>query len=404
MASTAPEAQATAPPAPMAGMPAMAPMADMPGMRAAIAAGREAAARLWERLGEESAGGRPFATPEWMGSWWEAFGDGSGLRVLAVTDGAGRPRALLPLAPGRERLCGIEVARLGPPWNEHTPRFELPCSGHEEECLRAAWERLLDEPWDVLRLPQLPVDGAAGRILGELAAAAGFAVGRWAGSRSPYLPLGGGFERWAAGLSPKFRWRLRNVLRRAEGRGKVDFEIVDGGAGLEAALDEGFALEAAAWKGAAGSAIRSDARVESFYRRLAARLAPRQGLELHFLRSGGRRIAFAYCLRSAGRLYCLKGGYDPAWADCSPCHLLLWFALRSAFARRLDEYDFLGDAEPWKREWTRHVRAHEWLFVFRPALRARLLHLLKFRVAPLLRALSGSLDRRPGARPIHVAA
>jgi hypothetical protein len=38
-----------------------------------------------------------------------------------------------------------------------------------------------------------------------------------------------------------------------------------------------------------------------------------------------------------------------------------------------------------------------------PVLRARLLHLLKFRVAPLLRTRFDSHHRSPGAAPIHVA-
>ena len=32
--------------------------------------------------------------------------------------------------------------------------------------------------------------------------------------------------------------------------------------------------------------------------------------------------------------------------------------------RGLTEVDFLGDAEPWKLEWTSTGRGHDWLFVF----------------------------------------
>src|SRR4029078_8930519 len=126
-----------------------------------------------------------------------------------------------------------------------------------------------------------------------------------------------------AALSPKFRWRLRNVLRRAQGIGPVELEIVDSAHGLDAAVADGFALEAAAWKGEAGTAIESDPRVESFYRLLAYRAALQGRLELPFLRIGGRRVAFGYCLRHRGTLYCLKGGYDPGYARCSPCNLLI---------------------------------------------------------------------------------
>ncbi len=348
----------------------------------------------WNRLCESSETASPFVTHDWVSTWWECFGADQGLEILLAGESGGAgsdPQSDLagaaPMMRDRLRMHGLEVSRVSSAWNEHTPRFDLLLGDDDPEgCCRAFWEHLEDGDWDVLQLPQLPEDSVASRLLAELAAAQGFLVGKWQGSRAPFLPLTGTFDGFEATLSPKFRWRLRNVLRRAQGLGAVELEIVDGLGGLDEALTEGFALEAAAWKGEAGTAIESDPRVESFYRLLAYRAALQGRLELHFLRIAGRRVAFGYCLRHRGALHCLKGGYDPAFARCSPCNLLIHLAIQSAFARGLREYDFLGDAEPWKREWTAHERSHHWLFAFRPSVRTRVLHLMKFHLAPRLRS------------------
>ena len=50
-----------------------------------------------------------------------------------------------------------------------------------------------------------------------------------------------------------------------------------------------------------------------------------------------------------------------------------------------EEGHFLGDSEPWKHEWTPTVRAHDWLFIFSNSRRARLLHSIKFQMAPEIR-------------------
>jgi hypothetical protein len=55
----------------------------------------------------------------------------------------------------------------------------------------------------------------------------------------------------------------------------------------------------------------------------------------------------------------------------------------------LTEVDFLGDAEPWKLEWTTAARPHDWLYVFAATGRARLLHRTKFQLVPAVKRWRG---------------
>jgi CelD/BcsL family acetyltransferase involved in cellulose biosynthesis len=88
---------------------------------------------------------------------------------------------------------------------------------------------------------------------------------------------------------------------------------------------------------------------------------------------------------STDTLFLIKTGYDPAYATCAPFKLLTYFAIQRRVRGGLTEVDFLGDAEPWKHEWTETSRPHDWLFVFSGSVRARLLHSVKFQMVPELK-------------------
>ena len=361
--------------------------------------GLEQLERWWGGAGDRPR--HPFATPLWLRTWWECFGNGGPLRVATVPDGSARPLALLPVCADRERAYGIPLARVGAPWNPHTPRIGLLLEDGREPACEALWRRLRDGEgrWDVLRLCQIPPeDAAAAHRIVRLASADGFLVGRWTSEASPYVPMRGSFEEYQAGLSSKFRSNLRRRRRLLEELGEVGLETVDGAHGrehLDRALADAFRLEGAAWKERAGTAIGSHPNETGFYRLLAHRAAESGWLRLRFLTVAGHRVAVNYSLLYGNKLYFLKGGYHPDVARCSPSNLLLHLILRDAHEQRLAEVDLLGGAEPWKRPWTSHQRPHEWIFIYRPSVRTRLVHRLKFGVAPRLRAALGERSGAP---------
>jgi CelD/BcsL family acetyltransferase involved in cellulose biosynthesis len=183
--------------------------------------------------------------------------------------------------------------------------------------------------------------------------------------------------------------------------GPVELEVIHGGPELRTVLQEGFQIEAAAWKGREGTAMGSRPELHSFYTRLATRTAEQGWLRLHFLRVGGRRIAFAYSLCFNRTIFLLKPGYLPEYAAYSPSKILLYMVLREAFPAGIVAYDFLGADDVWKRDWTAEARPHFWLFVFRRGPKLRTLYFTKFRVVPWIknmfracRAVAARMRRR----------
>lgn len=340
----------------------------------------------WNSLVEKAGIEHPFLTFEWVRTWWECFGQGNELRILLVRADE-EPIAIAPLMLSRSRIYGLQVRRLESIYNDHTPRFDLIIAGRHSEVCHAIWKHIakLRGAWDLLALHQLPAGSKTLEELPRLAEAGGFLVGFWRSGDSPYLPLAGAWEDYLKKLSRNHRSSLRNKLNRLSRLGQVELEVISSLGELEGALEEGLRIEAAAWKGKAGTAISCHPELKLFYTRLAERAAERGWLRLHFLSVDGRRTAFDYSLYYRNKLYMLKLGYDPQYASYSPFKLLCYMILRDAFQRGIAERDFLGQDHQWKLDWTKQTKPHYWLFVFPNVLRMRLVHRLKFKAIPWLK-------------------
>jgi CelD/BcsL family acetyltransferase involved in cellulose biosynthesis len=331
----------------------------------------------------------PFLRHEWIRTWWDCFGAGGRLHIVIVRAG-GRIAAIAPLMAETVRMYGVTVRRLRLLHNDHTPRADFIVAERPEESYRAIWTALrrTSGSWDVLQLGQLPQETPTGQTMRALATADGYKSGVWHSSDAPYLELTGTWDQYCNGLSAKFRHNVRNRLSRLTRLGEPVFETLDDPAAILAARDDAFRIEASGWKHDEGTSVVADPAVHRFYSLLAERACARGWMRVLFLGVNGRRIAVLYGACYANRLFLFKTGYDPEYAQYSPFKLLTYFAFRDAFEGGLREVDFLGDADPWKLEWTSTTRPHDWLYVFAGSSRAALVHRAKFQIAPALKRWS----------------
>jgi CelD/BcsL family acetyltransferase involved in cellulose biosynthesis len=340
----------------------------------------------WNDAVERAGIPHPFLRHEWVRTWWDCFGGGATLHIVVVRK-QGRVAAIAPLMRESAVMYGVPIRRVRFIQNDHTPRTDIIVADDPEESYRAIWTALRTDPdqWDVLQLSQVERESPTLRVISQRASDAGCATGVWQSGDSPYLPLTGTWDSYLNTLPAKFRSNLRNRMSRLTRLGEPALEVLTDGAAIEAACDEVWRLEPSGWKRDEGTAITSDGAVRRFYTALVERAAVAGWLRLLFLRVGDRRVATSYGACFRNRLFLFKTGYDPEYALCAPFKLLTYFAIREAYAMGLDELDFLGDSEPWKREWTSAERGHDWLFVFGDTVRARLLHSLKFQWGPELK-------------------
>jgi CelD/BcsL family acetyltransferase involved in cellulose biosynthesis len=314
----------------------------------------------------------------------------------------------------RRRIGGVPARVLRSLSDDHSQRFDAILDG--DEAARAIVGHLVGRGgWDVVELRDVPLesdsDAEAGAARLERAAEERrLPTGRWESMRSPRLALPARVEELDKLLDAKFRANLRRRARKLEADvGPIALERVDGSAGraaIDEALADGFALEAAGWKGeaGAGTAIACDPRLGGRYRALAHAFArdgrsrtrdgDGDGLALYFLRVGAARRAFHYALVEDRVYYLFKPGYDPAFAAYGLGHLLVDRVARDLIRRGVRELDFLGDAMEWKREWTAVERPHAWRYLFAPTAFGRALAAWKLRIGPRLMAIADGARRR----------
>jgi CelD/BcsL family acetyltransferase involved in cellulose biosynthesis len=326
----------------------------------------------WDDLADR-AGTSPFNRPGWIDAWWSAFRPGR-LRIFYARAG-GRLASVLPMYELRGTLRS--------PTNPHTPEFDVVAL--EDAAALAVTARVLDGN------PRRVAEGTAARLVGAAAAAAGQRTIAGVVLSSPYIELGGAWEAFEASLSRDFRANLRRRLRNLEGTGAVSFEVHDGRSDLDGLLEEGWRVEAAGWKGREGTAIGSRPDTRAFYRSIAVWGAARGWLRLAFLRVDAAPAAFDLCLEQGGVHYLIKTGYDPRWARHSPGSLLRRHMIEDAFRRGLRSYEFLGDANEWKRDWTSATRERIALKTFSPTLAGRLDFLATSLDDPVTRKLRSAL-------------
>jgi CelD/BcsL family acetyltransferase involved in cellulose biosynthesis len=328
----------------------------------------------WQELAQ---GAPPMLTPEFTLLTARLLGETEVVLFGALRGGS--LTAAMPMARRGRTLLAVH--------SDHTPRVDLI---GDAASVPALWHAVREAGgWDVLELRALPADSALASMLPDLARKDRCRVHVRETTRAPWFLVDG--------IEQRIHRRFRGDMRRLERQmGGVELERVS--SFDRTALNDVLRLEAAAWKGAAGTAIACDPRLASFYAGLARVFARKGGLTMAFLRARGARIAAQFALEDATTFHLLKVGYDPEYAHFGPGQILVREAAADAARRGLVRYDLMGKDTAWKMKWTSLVRPHVEMTIYAPSMGGRVRHFVHEVARPATgRALRGLRGRR--ARP-----
>jgi CelD/BcsL family acetyltransferase involved in cellulose biosynthesis len=118
-------------------------------------------------------------------------------------------------------------------------------------------------------------------------------------------------------LRGKHRRSLRRLGTQLSERLDGDLELVDRTA-EPSAVSRFLELEAAGWKGQAGTALASTPRRAEFFREIARCFIERGALELLFLEAGSHLVAARCNLRGGAVVFCFKVAHDEQLRSFSP--------------------------------------------------------------------------------------
>lgn len=278
----------------------------------------------WHRLVAHAAEPNPFFEPWYLlpalGQWGATdrvvtkawFHEGRLAGLLPVRRGTAYYSHVVPHATGwlnPNAFCGTPLVASGLEdafWTDILAHFD-----------RRAGRALF------LHLPLLPEGGPVHAALDRVLARTGRA--HYAVTSESRALLSGGRSAAAyleEAMSAKKRKELRRQHNRLAEEGALSFDRLEGDAGLADWIAEFLALEAAGWKGEAGSALASAANTRALFEQSLAGAAAAGRLERLALRVNGKAIAMLVNFITPPGAYSFKTAFDESFARFSPGMLL----------------------------------------------------------------------------------
>ncbi len=327
----------------------------------------------WLALGIE---GRlnPTLLPDWTQVIVETLADPATVRVLVGTRGP-TLTGLIPFRIRPSRLRGFPVRILEPISSILAYHAEFACREDPAGLLGALIRSRTEIPWEFVRLAGILSESQTARTIHAVAAETGCGLVHWAGESSPYVPVGTSGENLLNARNKRDRYQIRRHAK--------DFEATDGsecrwyadGADIPELLQAMLHVEAGSWKQKAGVAISTRPMETRYYERLMPWLASTGQLLANVLWIHGEPVAYCLCNTWQHRYGCMKGTYREEFARLAVGHHAQdQLILRAADAGAV-EFDFLGDADPYKLSWSPTTRRHDDFFLYAPSGRGRWLGL-----------------------------
>ena len=163
----------------------------------------------WEGILRENGALSIFSTPEWLGSWWDAFGTNRQLIALTFWDADGELLGLAPLYLDESRLSPFnkkKCLRLVGDGSGDSDNLDLILRpGFEVVCCQAFLRWLVDHPrWDVCCLNTMPENSMGARVLSRQLTASKWTLSHTA-SPNGALSLPSSWESYVESLACDFR-------------------------------------------------------------------------------------------------------------------------------------------------------------------------------------------------------
>ena len=314
-------------------------------------------------------------TPEWLASWWQAYGQNRDLFALVFTDSAGTVVGIVPLYADRSPLFGMFLTTLrmvGAGSGDSDGLDFIITPAHASDCAKAfsAW-LAAQKKWDVCALETLPQNSPVAEYLSREAQESGMRIDS---TLTPnfVIDLPSTWPQYVSSLDSSFRPLLTRYPKRLQSRFTVQFSRCTDVGDLQAKLQTLFDLHQMRWtgRGEAG-AFAGNAR-RDFYYRMATAFLQRGWLEFWLLQLNGETVGAQFCFRYNDTVSLLQEGFHPKYAAEKIGYALKAHLLEEMIRTGARRYDFLGGADPYKSKFGAHLENYLNLFIAGPSNAGRL--------------------------------
>jgi CelD/BcsL family acetyltransferase involved in cellulose biosynthesis len=275
----------------------------------------------WQSLADRALAPNVFLEPAFALAAAPVFGRDVGAGLIWSRAAPGRLLGLFPARIERRRY-GVALPVMVS-WTHPFAPLGTPLVDRDAgtEAISAWLDHLASRP-DLPRLllmSYLPVAGPVAQAFASaLARRGGRRIALSAHQRALLAPAADRAHYLDRAIGRKKRKELRRQRKRLAQPGTLASDIVCEPSAVAAALGDFLKLEAAGWKGRAGTAACADERVRAFMEAAVTALARNGKAQVARLSVGGAPIAAIVMLRSGATAWCWKIAYDESYARCSP--------------------------------------------------------------------------------------
>lgn len=330
----------------------------------------DAAAGEAEALARTALDANPYYAPRVLDAQRHHLADARTVQVLAVRDEHGLI-GWLPFRPvgGWLGWRRVPKAFIGDYVMASTPLLARRAASAAADGLAAGMaETTRGGLW---RLPRLPDRTMSARLLAEALARRGARLRVLEVAARAVLGPHGPYEAYAARhLSANRRKGLRQKRRRLVEMGDLQVHSSSDPVEVAAALEAFLALEAAGWKGRAGTALAASPATAALARAMFAADGREPRVRADWLSLDGRPVAVSLALIAGGQAHLVKTAYDESLRAVAP-GLLLEEDITRAFLDGRDGLSGLDSASlpgcVLEDLWIDRARIADWLVITDPA-------------------------------------
>ena len=226
--------------------------------------------------------------------------------------------------------------------------------------------------WNVMEIPSVVVGGVTDLMLKSFLSVNGYKYIVSKGPVSPFIRTENlSWEEYLKSLKKKARGnfkRKQNIIRR-EGTTIIK-QISD----HDEILNIITRVENRSWKHRSGSAIVDKEHQMTFYKLLMKNFGSRFIFFALFFND--KPICFSMGLLYRNRYYSLKTSYDSDYKKVSPGIVLRLNLLQYCFDNKFYEFDFSGEDEQWKKEFTIDYREHRNYIIFNKDIYSKFIYVI----------------------------
>lgn len=189
---------------------------------------------------------------------------------------------------------------------------------------------------------------------------------------SPILMMPEDIEAWSTTIKPSLRKNLRRRKQQLEQLGSLRFELFQDPDDIPRYHKAMLYIEQNSWKHAAGTSITRKPEQAKFYQALLPHAA-RSGQWLSgLLTINDEPVAHSLSIVHQGVALGLKASYVEKMKKNSPSSVLRWLYLQDVHNLGIRYFDFSGDAESHKMQWTSQTYTLTGMRLFRSTARGRM--------------------------------